>query len=137
LEVEMSEGILSDTIVPLMKQGLDVSQKRQNILSSNVANIETPNYTPKDVDFDEALKGRVEKVVNMDGTTTRHFEPKADPEPVDTFRRPDKAPGPDGNSVDLDTQMARVAQNSMLYSGTTKVISKKLATLKYVVNNAG
>lgn len=133
----MSEGILSDTIVPLMKQGLDVSQKRQNILSSNVANIETPNYTPKDVDFDEALKGRVEKVVNMDGTTTRHFEPKADPEPVDTFRRPDKAPGPDGNSVDLDTQMARVAQNSMLYSGTTKVISKKLATLKYVVNNAG
>lgn len=132
----MGGSILNDPLMSFLKRGMDVSLKRQNVLNSNLANIDTPGYTPKDVKFKEALKGSMKENIGMEGTSDSHFEPATPPDDIATYERPDEAPGPDGNSVNLDTQMGRTAQNSQLYQATTRVMSKKLATLKYVISNS-
>ena len=50
-----------------------------------------------------------------------------------TFSLPDE----DGNSVDLDHEMSKLAENQLLYRATTKVYSKRMVLLKYAIQEGG
>ncbi len=108
-----------DATMTMIGHGLNLSLTRQNALNANVANIDTPGYTPKDVNFADALKQAMET---------------GSAQPDTLIDRPDKAPGPDGNAVDLDMQMARLSQNATLYQASGKAMSRKLAMLRYVIS---
>ncbi|MEZ4461593.1 MAG: flagellar basal body rod protein FlgB [bacterium] len=128
-------SFLGDTTLSLIQRGLDVGLKRQLVLSSNVANLDTPNYTPGDVDFEAAL-GAVSKTssVSIARTEAGHMTINGGAEEIRTTQTPDRQPSLDGNSVDLDSQMARLSQNGVAYQANIKAISKKLALLKYATS---
>ena len=128
-------SFLGDTTLSLIQRGLDVGLKRQLVLSSNVANLDTPNYTPGDVDFEAAL-GAVSKTssVAVARTEAGHMALNGGAEEIRTTQTPDREPSLDGNSVDLDSQMARLSQNGVAYQANIKAISKKLALLKYAAS---
>lgn len=111
-----------DATTAMIGHGLNLSLTRQNALNANVANMDTPGYTPRDVDFAAALERAME---------TNSVSAEA------LIERPDKAPGVDGNRVDLDMQMARLSQNATLYTAGSKAMSRKLAMLKYVISEGG
>ncbi len=111
-------GIFDPTMT-MIGHGLNLSLTRQSALSANLANLDTPGYTPNDVNFAEALQEAMQ---------TNQISEDA------VVARPDKAPGVDGNSVDLDMQMARVSQNATLYQASSKAMSRKLAMLRYVIS---
>lgn len=93
---------------------------RQEILASNMANADTPNYKARDVDFGQVLRARLSgqeqqaSSLAMDATNAGHIVmPVRKEQPGVLFRTP-LQPSLDGNTVDADTERSHFAQNAMM-----------------------
>ncbi|MEW6433341.1 MAG: flagellar basal body rod protein FlgB [Myxococcota bacterium] len=117
---------LFDNTLTVLERALDVRLERQNVLASNAANIDTPGFTEKDVDFDRAMQG----ALAADGGEARHAAVRAATREVE-----DAVAGLDGNGVDLDRTMSAMAENGLQYSAAARAVARKLALLKYVAND--
>lgn len=132
-------SFLGDHTLSFVGRGLDVMLRRQSVLASNVANLDTPGFKPKDVQFKRALDGaKGTGAIGVAKTTAGHLAPSGmGPGGIPTEEVMDKRPGLDGNAVDLDTQMARIGQNAIAYQAGTRAVTKKLALLKYAASEGG
>lgn len=110
---------------------------RQTALAGNLANVDTPGYVRKDVDFHDALR------LAMTGSTGAGAGAGVDPEPVTgagtgamdamTFTAQDDASAPmrvDGNTVDVDSESAKLAQNGLEYQSLSQVVSSRIDILQ-------
>lgn len=114
---------------------------RQQLIASNIANADTPNYKAVDIDFQEALRisRSASTAVNLTATDPRHVQGQAG-NPLAAI--PLKYPVPqqgnaDGNTVDIDVERAKFAENALMYefslnrvSGHFKHLMELLASLK-------
>ena len=138
---------LFDTTFTKLQSALDVRLDRQNVLNGNLANLDTPGYSPRDLDFDKALAAaeattKGNDVVAASSEPAREgFMPVNNPHPVGTDSSAfvhvaqDLQTGLDGNGVDLDKTMVELARNSLLYGAAAKAVGKKLALLRYVATD--
>jgi flagellar basal-body rod protein FlgB len=131
--------LLFDRLSTTLEHALDFRLERGNMISANLANFDTPGYTPVDIKFDEQLGHFLsgKNPPNVSKTDTQHlgaFEtaPRGEVE-FDYFSLPNQ----DGNSVDLDHEMSKLAENQLLYKATTKVYSKRMALIKYAIQEGG
>ncbi|MCM2280745.1 MAG: flagellar basal body rod protein FlgB [Bdellovibrionaceae bacterium] len=117
-------------------------QLRQNITGANIANAETPGYVAKKVDFEESLA----RAIDLDGTgTLETSQPEHFPTGrgslsslrADVYDNPDVNKNVDGNTVDLEREMATLAENSIMYKAAVQLINKKIAALKYAASEGG
>lgn len=117
----------------LIKKAMDVSSLRQKSISSNISNINTPDYKANRVKFEEYLQNT--KKVHIKKTDKRHFgiESIKDINP-EMEKRDNISLRDDGNSVDIDIEMADLAANEIYYNVLTRQISSKLSNLNYVIN---
>lgn len=108
---------------------------RQEILGSNIANADTPNYKARDIQFADVLQQRLEGFeVNPRLTVTRtsslHIETQGGGEFQDPnllYRRPIQ-PALDGNTVDADTERVHFAQNSMMMQAAIEFFGSAIKT---------
>lgn len=121
---------------------VNLRQTRNNVISSNIANAETPGYQAKKVDFEEALA----RAVDLEG-----IQAEVPTEPghlatgrgalsrvrADVYENPDVQVSNDGNTVDIEREMASLAENSIMYKAAIQLINKKMAALKYAVTEGG
>jgi flagellar basal-body rod protein FlgB len=126
-----------DRICTVMGKALSVQLDRQHLLSSNIANADTPGFVPVDLDFPAALRQELQ-----DGrlsATDEHHLPAAAAEGPDAtlFYDPSVVPGLDGNAVSLDNEMTKMAENTVLYNATARALQKKLGLLRYAINEGG
>lgn len=118
---------LFDNTLTVLEKALDVRLYRQNVLASNVANIDTPGYAQRDIDFGEALRSELSSAgQGADSASTLQAA---------THEVPGAPPSLDGNTVDLDKTMVDMAENGLQYGAAARAASKKLAILKYVAND--
>lgn len=117
--------------------------ERQHVINSNVANAETPGYRALGYDFEEqlqALSGS-EDNLPMKASNPKHYvNGMADADgniTPEVYLRPTESIGQDGNTVDVDQEMAAMAENQLLYRATAELITKKIGTLKYAISNGG
>ena len=121
---------------------LRLRQLRHNVISSNVANAETPNYHAKKLDFENALQ-RALDVDNLRGVSVTHEDhfpiSGAGPASVrpDIYENPEGAVNNDGNTVDLEREMTALTENNLLYKSALQLINKKMAALKYAATEGG
>jgi flagellar basal-body rod protein FlgB len=111
---------------------------KHNLHSANVANAETPGYKAKKIDFEEALSRAVD--INGLGTMNvdhpEHFPVNGNSISkvrADVYDNPDITVTNDGNTVDMEREMAEIADNSIVYQAAIQLINKKLAGLAYAV----
>lgn len=116
---------LFDNALTLLGRALDVRLERQNVLASNAANIDTPGFKHKDVDFVQAMRG----AVSSEGAGAQAAVASA------THEIEGPLSGLDENSVDLDRTMVAMAENGLQYGAAARAVSKKLAILKYVAGD--
>lgn len=114
-------------------------QIRNNVISSNIANAETPGYKAKKMEFEGALQ----RSLDLDGANSlstsdgQHFAVggqainKTRP---DIFEDPEGAVNNDGNSVDLEKEMSALSENAVMYKAALQLINKKMAALKYAAS---
>jgi len=121
---------------------INFRQLKEQVASSNIANAETPGYKAKKIDFEEALA----RAVDLDGMgkmTTDHPEqiPVAggpiDSVGADVYENPDITVTNDGNTVDLEREMAELSENTIIYRAAVQLINKKLAGLAYASTEGG
>jgi len=94
---------------------------RQTALAQNVANANTPGYQRKDVDFESSLKAAMADGQNPD---TVQFSVTTDPSsPMQ----------PDGNSVDIDTESSKLAENGLTYESLVTVAKGRLEILQSAI----
>lgn len=137
---------LFDTTIAKLQSALDVRLERQNILNGNIANIDTPGYLPRELDFDKALAAaeRTERhsdsPVSISSAREGHL-PVESPRTLGSTSSEfvhvatELQGGLDGNGVDLDKTMVELARNSLLYGAAAKAVGKKLALLRYVATD--
>lgn len=116
---------------------LALRQDRQEILSANIANADTPNYKARDFDFSTALKeamgGGTKPAVgatHLSLTSARHIPGAAFPPPNNQllYRQP-LQPSLDGNTVDMDVERMAFAENTMQYQTSLSLISQRIKGL--------
>jgi len=121
----------------LLAHVLDYRAKRHGVIAGNLANIDTPGYRPKDIDFDDALKAALkESDLKLKVTHEGHLPARSSiPSPGQgEFPMKEIGKGLQRDSqVDLDKEMAKMAKNNLLYEATVKMLSKKFDLLRAAI----
>lgn len=122
---------LIDTVEKL-KTGLDYHLARHNLLASNLAHLDTPNYTPVDLartDFEGAMH------VALDTTNGSHLHGASHTEQGFRVLNDPKSAGADGNGVDLDHETVKIASNQLRYDMLAQLASSELSGLAWAAND--
>jgi flagellar basal-body rod protein FlgB len=139
---------LVDRTTMILSQALDGLTARQSAISSNLANIDTPNYTPQSVDFETALQRELASDssspgvglppskgpaadVSMEATDPRHFTSVGNLGDASsaTVSAANENLRNDSNRVDLETEMTALTQTQIKYEADSRLISGKFAQL--------
>ncbi|HEX8947581.1 MAG TPA: flagellar basal body protein [Dissulfurispiraceae bacterium] len=105
---------MPDNSMRVLEKMLDISAFRQKLLTSNIANADTPGYRAKDISF----QGELDKAV--EGTHSGY----------DIYEPATTMSNRDGNNVNLDIEMAKVAENTLIYNAATQLMSMKMRMMK-------
>lgn len=103
-----------DKSIKILEKVMDICTYRQKILASNIANADTPNYKAKDINFQEELKKAAE---------SNDAEYKV-------IEAPTTMPNRDGNTVNIEVEMTKLAETMLMYNGATQLFSTRVRMLK-------
>jgi flagellar basal-body rod protein FlgB len=124
----MSWGTFTDGAMRLLEKTLTWRSRNQEIIAGNIANLDTPNYTRKDMDFHNILesysKGNLMQV-SLSQTDQAHLG-GADPS-LSLVQETSE-------DVDLDQEIVRMSDNQMSYNASVQMLIKKLDTLRAVID---
>jgi flagellar basal-body rod protein FlgB len=113
---------LVDNLSQTLKRSMDLRLERQNLISANLANVDTPSYQPVELSFQETLEAELQ------GQDAPEAEVVYDPTVTQ---------GADGNGVDLDREMGRLASNSLMYGVSTRIQRSRASILRYAITEGG
>lgn len=108
---------------------------RNEVLSANIANTDTPNFKSRDVDFKAALaaaKGGDSTTLRT--TSDRHLSSlSTNPLGTEVLYRIPMQSTLDGNTVEADVEQAAFAENALQYRTTLQFLDGSIKTLKYAL----
>ena len=136
----MLEQLVNTPTIDIGSRALSAASLRHEVLSNNIANVNTPNFKRSHVRFEDLLKqelglnddplmwvvrshdrqfpipfsGKARGVIEQDATTNMRL---------------------DGNNVDIDIEMAEVAKNQLYYSALANALGGHISKLKSVINS--
>jgi flagellar basal-body rod protein FlgB len=122
------------------QQALSVRAQRQEVLSSNIANADTPNFKARDFDFKTAMSNALEGRMKLAGpnlslTSARHIPGKAADAggPAELLYRMPYQPSVDGNTVDMDVERVQFADNTLHYQTGLQVLSGRMRAMQQAI----
>jgi len=124
----------------MISKSLDLSAKRHNLISSNVANMDTIGYTPSDLDFQSALKRAMDRPEPdyLEKTHEKHLSHSYGKTPYEV--RGEESEDVDIyhlDSVNIDTEMMNLMENNIKYKSTTEMLLRKMTILNYAIDEGG
>ncbi len=115
-----------------LQNALNLRAHRQQVLASNIANADTPNYKAQDIDFAKELQ-RAQGVqagnLNLSATSSGHMQSSGGTLNAQALYRATVQPSIDGNTVDMDVERAQFADNAIHYQFLLDRINSKGRTL--------
>ena len=109
-------------------ESLALRSKRNEILSSNIANAATPNFKAKDLDFTEMLNNKM-GFGEVKTSNKRHFKMAFGPNEQGVKFRQNVTPSKDGNTVELHVEQMQFSENVMRYQSSLEFLNRKIAGL--------
>ena len=117
-------NLLNSDQLRLLEHFLDLASKRQGLLSSNIANIDTPGYQTRDIDFHSEL------VRAMSGDAPGSMEPVVR-EVRGLISRPD------GNNVSVDREGLLLSQTQLQFDEASELVKDEFKTLNVAIHGGG
>ena len=120
--------------VNVLDKAADASWKRETVLANNIANVDTPGYKRKDLDFEGALKqelGRCKHTsldTKIENLHMDHLNPSVYTDLSNYSYRLD------GNNVDIDNEEVEYASEQLRYEGITAGINNEFNRMKSVIS---
>lgn len=128
-----------DDLLRVQQSALGVRARRQEILASNIANAETPNYKARDVDFKSALQNALGTAgsagsLPLTRTNAGHQAGMAGAvDPADLLYRTETQSSVDGNTVNMDIERAQFLQNTLMYEAGVTFVNHQLNGIKTAI----
>ena len=131
------DKLFGNTITTLEKS-LNLRSIQNRALASNIANMDTPNYKAVELDVAEKMnpkKGQVPgiKLVQTHADHIQIRNNRSDSIKLKAVTPTAYSLRGDGNTVDIDRTMGKLAENTLLYNAAAQLISKKLKGLSNVI----
>lgn len=107
------------TELKLIEKALSLRSLYHRLISGNIANANTPGYRAKTIDFQSEMKRNVKRLEDV-----RILEAEG-------------AGGlsqPDGNTVEMEREVANLLENSLMYNAIVQILVKKFSLMKYIIN---
>ena len=127
----LDKVIFNKTKVPLLTAVLDVTQLRQRVIADNIANVATKGFRRKEVRFQEYLNSFVGKAAVEGRMTNERHIPI--PKPIDhpEVFEPESGTNDSGvNNVDIDKEMAALAENHLFFNIGARLLAGSFSGLK-------
>lgn len=131
---------IEDKTMKALAASLKMREMRQQLITSNISNADTPNFKAKRLDFEAALQRALDVDGNLEmlASDERHYDVGSggfDNLKPEIYEDPNGVVSDDGNTVDRDAEMARMVYNKVLYDASVKLLNKKLGLLKYTIQS--
>jgi len=114
----------------LHAQALQLRSRRAEILASNMANADTPNYKTRDIDFSAVLKDAQNPESHLMTTNQHHIKTiSSEPSKVELMYRVPYQPSLDGNTVETEVEQAQFADNAVQYQAAFTLLNGRIKSL--------
>ena len=126
-------NILFDPTMRGLAETLTLTQRRHEVLASNLANVETPGFRARDLDFGSALREAFAVRRQSELGELGEGEPPEEPHVsvVEDRTAPARA---DGNTVDLDLQMAKLTANGTRYLALARLLGMRIGLVRQAID---
>lgn len=105
-------------------------ERRTQLISENIANVDTPGYKARDIDFNQILQNARSNTVKLKTTHSGHIQLSQQAPGGDVQFRQVLQSSADGNTVDMQKEKAAFAENSVRYQTTLNFLNRKISGLK-------
>src|SRR5579871_2097951 len=128
----MHMGLNLDSYLGVQPDALQVQSRRMEVLANNLANVDTPNYKARDLDFRAALAqaGSPGASLKLTVSNAQHAAGNSGSAAGTELKyRIPLAPSLDGNTVDAQQEQAAFAENTVRYQATLTFLSARFKSL--------
>jgi flagellar basal-body rod protein FlgB len=128
---------LFGSVVRDLEQGLGYATRRHEVLTQNIANVETPGYKARDLVFASELRASLAAEPDAEGARRARSLEATLPDAASAPRvvlAHDAPPALNGNDVNLDRQMSRLAENTLFHQTLVQLLASQFNTLKQAVS---
>jgi flagellar basal-body rod protein FlgB len=117
---------LFDRTDELLQRSMDIRTSRHRVLSSNIANSETPDFAPRDIPFEKIMERTIalQSTMGLKRTHEKHL-PGGFPSEIDIEKS--------SETVNIDKEMAKLAENNLRFQADVQALVRKLEGLKYAI----
>ncbi len=126
-----------DNTLGIHEIALKLRAQRMELLSSNLANADTPNYKARDIDFRSVLadvqSGNPAQSASLRTTNARHMGGADQTASGEVQYRNPLQPSIDGNTVDPQVEKAKFMENALQYQATLSFIDGRIKTLRKAI----
>jgi len=109
------------SMIDLIEKALDIRAFYQRVLASNIANVETPGYKEKEIDFKAELErlggGGMESGIRVGEKTDGVGSSSVD-----------------DNTVVIEGQIVKMTENTLMFNSLVQLINKKFSMIRYAIN---
>lgn len=135
----MQPMTLTDPGIQLLTKVLDLRAQNQQVIAANIANAETPGYSPAKFHFEDELRNVLGKHSGLQLANSHQKHIPLGPRDISAVQgtitiHPDQTGIGDENGVSVDQEMLALSENELLYETAAQLLKKKMGILKYVVS---
>lgn len=130
-------GLSLTSLDGVLDRSLTGLASRQRAIAQNMANLETPGYKAKDVRFEDVLRSEVQGQTDASAlrlTKPGHIDPGAPARQVGVVT-PNTKMRADGNSVDLDEEMIKLADTQLTYDAVSQIYATRNSIMQSIVHD--
>jgi flagellar basal-body rod protein FlgB len=122
--------MMDDSTIEALSRFLDVDVARYKLIATNLANIDTPGYRTRDLDFRSELRRAAQASAGPSGLAYASFSPVARSVRGLMER-------PDGNNVSLERETLLMAETQMKYNLAVQLVKDEFHTISMAINSGG
>lgn len=138
LQGGVSSGWFNTTVDRVLERALDAAALRQQLLTNNIANVNTPGYKRSDIDFNASLRQAMDQSASLRGRQVydRHIDiPATNPQGVSLSHETWFTQRNDESNVALESENAARDQNQIIYSAASQLYSDRMKWLSIVLDS--
>ncbi|PKM87222.1 MAG: flagellar basal body rod protein FlgB [Firmicutes bacterium HGW-Firmicutes-12] len=126
--------MLETKLVSTLQKAMDGSTVRNAVISNNIANVNTPGYKKMDVSFQKELENSIKSTqkLSLRKTNEKHISDHSlgSDGIINVTEISDTSLRTDGNNVDIDIELAALAENTLYFNSLAELLTSQLSLLR-------
>ena len=116
-----------------LEKGLSYATTKNKAIAQNIANVDTPGYKTKEVDFKTVFADAQQAEIKSYKSDVKHFDFSITQQGSGVFSNVNWSTRVNGNAVNMDSEQAKLAENTIYYNALIDRVGSKFQTLNSVV----